>query len=180
MLYLPMSSYPQYPTFFSSKKILIGILFFGISIISQNGTAQTRQTNEDLASKSTSENIQTDTVPKGKNTFFKKIGDYFRNANKPKPEKKFDISFIGGPQYSSATQFGIGIMAAGLYRSDRTDLSIQPSNVSFFGNVSTSGFYMLGIRGSHILPKDKYRLLYTVYFYSMPSRLLGNRLRCRQ
>ncbi len=75
--------------------------------------------------------------------FFKKIGDYFN------------------------------IMAAGLYRSDRSDQSIQPSNVSFFGNVSTSGFYMLGIRGSHILPKDKYRLLYTVYFYSMPSDYWG-------
>ena len=145
-------------------------MFVCISIIPQNSTAQTRQTDEDLNPKSTNENIQTDTVPKEKNSFFKKIGDYFKNANKPKPEKKFDISFIGGPQYSSATQFGIGIMAAGLYRSDQ---SIQPSNVSFFGNVSTSGFYMLGIRGSHILPKDKYRLLYTVYFYSMPSDYWG-------
>ena len=148
-------------------------MFVCISIIPQNSTAQTRQTDEDLNPKSTNENIQTDTVPKEKNSFFKKIGDYFKNANKPKPEKKFDISFIGGPQYSSATQFGIGIMAAGLYRSDRSDQSIQPSNVSFFGNVSTSGFYMLGIRGSHILPKDKYRLLYTVYFYSMPSDYWG-------
>ena len=147
-------------------------MFVCITIIPQNSTAQTRQTDEDLNPKSINENIQTDTVPKEKNSFFKK-GDYFKNANKPKPEKKFDISFIGGPQYSSATQFGIGIMAAGLYRSDRSDQSIQPSNVSFFGNVSTSGFYMLGIRGSHILPKDKYRLLYTVYFYSMPSDYWG-------
>ena len=114
-----------------------------------------------------------DTTADKKVSFFKKIGDYFRNANKPKPEKKFDISFIGGPQYSSATQFGIGVMAAGLYRSDRSDLSIQPSNVSLFGNVSTSGFYMLGVRGTHILPKDRYRLLYTVYFYSMPSDYWG-------
>lgn len=114
-----------------------------------------------------------DTATGKKVSFFKKIGDYFRNANKPKPEKKFDISFIGGPQYSSATQFGIGVMAAGLYRSDRSDLSIQPSNVSLFGNVSTSGFYMLGVRGTHILPKDRYRLLYTVYFYSMPSDYWG-------
>lgn len=114
-----------------------------------------------------------DSVKTEKISFFKKIGNYFRNANKPKPDKKFDISFIGGPQYSSATQFGIGIMAAGLYRSDRSDLSIQPSNVSLFGNVSTSGFYMLGVRGTHILPEDRYRLLYTVYFYSMPSNYWG-------
>lgn len=114
-----------------------------------------------------------DSIKTEKISFFKKIGNYFRNANKPKPDKKFDISFIGGPQYSSATQFGIGIMAAGLYRSDRSDLSIQPSNVSLFGNVSTSGFYMLGVRGTHILPEDRYRLLYTVYFYSMPSNYWG-------
>ena len=135
-------------------------MFVCITIIPQNSTAQTRQTDEDLNPKSINENIQTDTVPKEKNSFFKKIGDYFKNANKPKPEKKFDISFIGGPQYSSATQFGIGIMAAGLYRSDRSDQSIQPSNVSFFGNVSTSGFYMLGIRGSHILPSDYWGIGY--------------------
>ena len=156
MLYTPIFSGFPCPTLYFAKKIILGILFVCISIIPQNSTAQTRQTDEDLNPKSTNENIQTDTVPKEKNSFFKKIGDYFKNANKPKPEKKFDISFIGGPQYSSATQFGIGIMAAGLYRSDRSDQSIQPSNVSFFGNVSTSGFYMLGIRDSHILHKDKY------------------------
>ena len=173
MLYTPIFSGFPCPTLFFAKKIILGIVFVCITIIPQNSTAQTRQTDEDLNPKSINENIQTDTVPKEKNSFFKKIGDYFKNANKPKPEKKFDISFIGGPQYSSATQFGIGIMAAGLYRSDRSDQSIQPSNVSFFGNVSTSGFYMLGIRGAHILPKDKYRLLYTVYFYSMPSDYWG-------
>ncbi len=33
-------------------------------------------------------------------------------------------------------------MAAGLYRTDRNDILLPPSNVSLFGDVSTVGFYM--------------------------------------
>ena len=50
---------------------------------------------------------------------------------------------------------------------------LPPSNVSLFGDVSTVGFYMLGIRGTHIFPQDKYRLDYTLYFYSFPSKFWG-------
>lgn len=146
----------------------------GIFVTSPECVAQTANAQKDSTETTATQSpLSQDSSEVKKNSFFKKVGDYFRNANKPKPEKKFDISFIGGPQYSSATNLGIGIMAAGLYRSDRSDLSIQPSNVSLFGNVSISGFYMLGVRGTHILPKDRYRLLYTVYFYSMPSNYWG-------
>ena len=149
-------------------------MFVCISIIPQNSTAQTRQTDEDLNPKSTNENIQTDTVPKEKNSFFKKIGDYFKNANKPKPEKKFDISFIGGPQYSSATQFGIGIMAAGLYRSDRSDQSIQPSLMCRFSETFLHRVFTCWVYEALIFyPKTSTRPLYTVYFYSMPSDYWG-------
>ncbi len=109
----------------------------------------------------------------GRQTLFHKIGNYFRNANKPKPHKKFDISFIGGPQYASTTQFGIAVMAAGQYRSDRNDTHIQPSNATLFGIVSTTGFYMTGIQGTHIFPQERYRLLYTGLFYSMPGYYWG-------
>ena len=47
-----------------------------------------------------------------------KIVNYFEESNKPKENKKFDISFIGGPHYSSDTKFGIGLVAAGVYRTD--------------------------------------------------------------
>lgn len=109
----------------------------------------------------------------GKRKFFRKVGDYFRNANKPKPHKRLDISFIGGPQYASSTQFGVAVMAAGIYKSDRDDKATPPSNVTLFGVVSTTGFYMVGIQGTHIFPRDRYRLLYTSYFYSMPSDYWG-------
>lgn len=99
--------------------------------------------------------------------------DYFNDANKNKNHKKFDFSIIGGPHYSTDTKLGIGLVASGLYRTDRQDTLLPPSNVSLFGDVSTVGFYMLGIRGTHIYPHDRYRIDHTVYFYSFPTRFWG-------
>lgn len=123
--------------------------------------------------------LPTDTITQhkdstvGKRSFFKKFLDYFNDANKNKKQKKFDFSIIGGPHYSTDTKLGLGLVAAGLYRADRNDTVLPPSNVSLFGDVSTVGFYMLGVRGTHIFPHDKYRLDYTLYFYSFPSKFWG-------
>ena len=108
-----------------------------------------------------------------KRSFFKKFLDYFNDANKEKKNKKFDFSVIGGPHYSSDTKFGIGLVAAGLYRTDLNDTILPPSNVSLYGDVSTVGFYLLGVRGNHLFPQDKYRLNYNLYFYSFPSLYWG-------
>lgn len=108
-----------------------------------------------------------------KRSFMQKFLAYFNDANKNKKQKKFDFSIIGGPHYSTDTKLGLGLVAAGLYRADRNDTALPPSNVSLFGDVSTVGFYLLGIRGTHIFPRDKYRLDYTLYFYSFPSRFWG-------
>ena len=99
--------------------------------------------------------------------------DYFNDANKNKKHKKFDFSIIGGPHYSTDTKLGLGLVAAGLYRTNPNDTILPPSNVSLFSDVSTVGFYMLGIRGTHIFPQDKYRADYTVYFYSFPCDYWG-------
>ena len=108
-----------------------------------------------------------DSVPVKRN-FFRKFLNYFNDANKEKKNKKFDFSIIGGPHYSSDTKLGLGLVAAGLYRSDRNDTILPPSNVSLYGDVSTVGFYLLGVRGTHLFPHDKYRLNYNLYFYSFP------------
>ena len=99
--------------------------------------------------------------------------DYFNDANKNKKHKRFDFSIIGGPHYASDTKFGLGMVAAGLYRSDPNDTLLPPSNVSLFGDVSTVGFYMLGVRGNHIAPRGRYRIDYRLYFYSFPSDFWG-------
>lgn len=108
-----------------------------------------------------------------KKTLWRKFIDYFADANKDKPYKKFDFSIIGGPNYSEDTKFGIGLVAAGLYRMDPADSLLAPSDVSIYGNISTSGFYLIGIRGINLWPQDKYRLSYNLNFYSFPGTFWG-------
>ena len=115
--------------------------------------------------------VQQDSVPK--KSFMTKFLDYFNDANKNKGHKKFDFSIIGGPHYSTDTKLGLGLVAAGLYRMDRSDLTLPPSNVSLFSDISTVGFYLLGIRGTNIFPKDRYRMDYTIHFYSFPCYYWG-------
>ena len=108
-----------------------------------------------------------------KRTLMKRFLDYFNDANKVKEDKRFDFSIIGGPHYSTDTKLGLGLVAAGLYKTDRKDPNLQYSNVSLFGDVSTTGFYLIGIRGNHIFPHDRFRMDYTTYFFSFPSYMWG-------
>ena len=114
-----------------------------------------------------------DTTRHARKSWMTRFLDYFNDANKNKEHKRFDFSIIGGPHYASDTKFGLGMVAAGLYRSDANDTLLPPSNVSLFGDVSTVGFYMLGVRGNHIAPKGRYRIDYHLYFYSFPSDFWG-------
>ena len=117
------------------------------------------------------DSIPADSVKHG--NLISRVIQYFDDSNKPKEYKRFDFSVIGGPHYSSETKLSIGIVAAGLYRMDRTDSITQPSNVSIYGDVSTTGFYLIGIRGDNIFPNDKYRIDYNVYLYSFPTKFWG-------
>ena len=75
-------------------------------------------------------NNTTDTL---KNGFFHRLYRYFEQSNKVKEEKKFDFSIIGGPHFSSDTKLGLGVVASGLFRIDREDKTISPSNISLYG-----------------------------------------------
>lgn len=106
--------------------------------------------------------------------FFHRIVDYFDRANDDRTfEKKIDFSIIGGPSYSSTTKLGLGLMAVGLYRTDRTDSLTPPSNVSIFAAGSITGFYSVGVRGNTIFRHDRNRLNYKLQFYSEPSEFWG-------
>ncbi len=121
-----------------------------------------------------SANKEVDTLTlKKKSGFFQKVINYFDDANKEKPHKKFDINFIGGPHYASDTKFGLGLVGAGIYRLNGCDSIMQPSNVSLFGDVSTVGFYLLGVRGNTLFPQNRYRLNYALFFYSFPTYYWG-------
>ena len=106
--------------------------------------------------------------------FWTRFINYFAESNKDKTyEKKFDVSFIGGPSYSSTTKLSLGVMAAGLYRTDRSDSLTPPSDVTLFGSVSTSGFYTVGIRGNNLFKHDRHRLVYRISFASQPTDFWG-------
>lgn len=121
---------------------------------------------------SSAEKVDTMALHAGK-SWVNRILDYFIDSNKNKKHKRFDFSVIGGPHYASDTKFGLGLVAAGLYRTDPNDSILPPSNVSLYGDVSSVGFYMLGVRGNHIAPKGRYRIDYHLYFYSFPSDFWG-------
>ena len=121
---------------------------------------------------SSAEKVDTMALRAGK-SWVNRILDYFNDSNKNKKHKRFDFSVIGGPHYASDTKFGLGLVAAGLYRTDPNDSILPPSNVSLYGDVSSVGFYMLGVRGNHIAPKGRYRIDYHLYFYSFPADFGG-------
>lgn len=121
---------------------------------------------------STQEVAATDTMIR-KDNFIKKIIRYFDETNKPHEEKAIDYSFIGGPAYSADTKLSFGILGAALYKSVRFDSLTPQSNATIYSNFSITGYYLVGIRGDHIGPKDGYRLHYKVAFSSMPTKFWG-------
>ena len=85
-----------------------------------------------------------------------RIIDYFGNANRPREHDKFDISFIGGPHYSSDSKFGIGLVAAGAYNLDHTDtLDLYRSNVAVKLDMTTAKHFKLEFEGENIFPEDR-------------------------
>ncbi|MDR0229683.1 MAG: outer membrane protein assembly factor [Flavobacteriaceae bacterium] len=108
-----------------------------------------------------------------KKKFFERIVNYFEEAKKDKSQNKFDISFIGGPSYSVDTQLGLGMVASGIYRMDKDNLALPPSDLAIYTNLTTSGFFSIGIENTTIFPDDKYRLYYDMSFKYMPTKYYG-------
>ncbi len=107
-----------------------------------------------------------------------KVIDYFGQANVDHPEKKLDISFIGGPHYSSESGFGIGLVGSGKYYTERgadglPDSLTPPSNIALKLDVTTGQLYKVGVEGYTIFKHDLYRINYDVYFYSFKDKFWG-------
>lgn len=105
--------------------------------------------------------------------FFRKIRNYFVNANKRSADKKFDFGVLPGPHYSSTAGLGLGVVATGTYSMNRADTLLPRSNVALYGDVTTKGFLMTGIKGSNIFPGERYRLDYRLYVYTFPTSYWG-------
>ena len=129
--------------------------------------------------------LQTDSIPASqpsdtlaaapkKKSFWRRLIDYFGESSTDKTfEKKIDFTFIGGPSYSKDTQFSLAVMAAGLYRLDRTDSLTPPSDITAFITGGTTGFYMVGINGNNIFSHNRHRISYKLSFYSQPTDYWG-------
>ena len=112
--------------------------------------------------------------PQKRLSFPRRVVKYFEGSTRDRTfEKKIDFTFAGGPSYSKNTSLGIGLLAAGLYRIDRTDSVTSPSDISIFANVSISGFYALGVTGNNIFARNSKRINYTVMFASAPRSFWG-------
>ena len=88
-------------------------------------------------------------------------------------EKKFDISFVAAPSYTREASFGIGGMASGLYRLDRTDFIMPPSDIRLTFNASANGFYSLAAQGNSYFNDKKSLLSYEVAFSTKSLNFLG-------
>lgn len=102
----------------------------------------------------------------------KRIFNYFDRSNQDRPDKKFDVTFLGGPSYSDATSFYLAVMAAGVYHT-RRDSVTPTSEASVFAQASFTGFYRVGISGNHYSPSDKFRIVYDIDFAHFPLKFWG-------
>ena len=115
-----------------------------------------------------------DSVPaKAHNGIFKKIVNYFRDSNKQKPNKKIDFGFIPGPNYSATTGLGLGLLGTATYSTDHTDPTLPRSNASVYSNMTTAGFFMVGLRGNHIFPHKSFQLDYKVNLSTFSTSYWG-------
>lgn len=114
-----------------------------------------------------------DSMMPARKGLIKRITDYFAESNQGKDREKFDFGIIGGPHYSNNTKLGLGLVAAGLYYTTPHDTLMPPSNLSLYADLSTAGFYMIGLRGVHILPQQRYRWVYDVSFSFSPTNFWG-------
>lgn len=113
----------------------------------------------------------TDTVVK--RSFWKKLSDYFSNSDSSRSNKRFDFGILPGPHYSSTAGLGLGVVATGLYSMDRGDKSLPQSNVALYGDMTTKGFLMIGLKGNNFFPKERFRLDYRLYIYTFPTNFWG-------
>lgn len=108
---------------------------------------------------------QTDTtgiaMPQRKDNYWNKLihGNIDRTF-----ERAMDFSFLAVPSYTREGSFGVGGAASGLYRLDRADSLMQPSNITIAANASIAGFYALTMFGNNNFKGRRSRIVYDVSF----------------
>ena len=101
-----------------------------------------------------------------------RVIDYFSDSNNEPEKGEFDISFLGGPSYSSSTSVELALIAAGVYRTGPRETT-PLSELDVFAEGSVTGFYNVGTRGHHSFPNDRIRVNYHASFCHFPSKFWG-------
>lgn len=88
-------------------------------------------------------------------------------------EKKLDVSYIVMPSYTREGSFGIGGGATGLYRLDKTDSVMQPSDITLIANGTINGLFSLTTNGNIHFPGRKLRYTYKLEYAYSPLNFWG-------
>lgn len=109
-----------------------------------------------------------------KDNIFKQFINQLISGNKDRTfERPIDFSFAILPSYSREASFGIGGMITGLYRLDRTDSIMPPSDATVFVNISLTGQYSFIIRGNNLFKGNRSRFSYDLAFQNKPLDFWG-------
>lgn len=117
--------------------------------------------------------VAEDSVQAPRRNLVQKVIHYFESANKTELTRRPSFSFIGGPHYSSSTGFGVGLVAAGKYSTCPEDTTVLPSDVSLFADLTTGGYYKVGIEGIHNYHHGDRRINYELSFNSYSTYFWG-------
>lgn len=86
--------------------------------------------------------------------------------------KRFSMSVVGGPSYASDSKLGLGIASVAQYRLNGCD-TLQPSTASITAEITTAGFWKLGVDGTTFFPNDRMRLNYEMEVKYAPRSFWG-------
>ena len=98
---------------------------------------------------------------------------YLRDANKMPPDQGKDFGIIPGPHYSSTTGLGLGILGTLTYSTHRLDPTTPRSNASVFTDMTTGGFFLIGMRGAHYTKRGKTRTDYKINVSTFKTKYWG-------
>ena len=79
-------------------------------------------------------------------------------------ERRMDMSYVVAPCYTREGGFGVGGVATALYRLDRRDSLMQPSDLSLSGSATVNGFYSVTLKGNTNFRGNRSRLSYLLEF----------------
>lgn len=150
--------------------MMVVLLLCPIGVVAQEGALYSQPTTSDSGI-TTGDTIPAEDVDK--NIFEQFIGQLIGGNKDRTFERAIDFSFAIAPSYSREASFGLGGMVTGLYRIDRTDSLMPPSDIQLFGNISLTGQYSLILKGNNLFKTNRSRLTYDLAFQNKPLEFWG-------